>query len=189
MANELEKVNRSFYVSVHCWLKHNFGVATKCESKDCVGKSKIYQWSKKRDVKYDFKRKNFIQLCKSCHAKYDISEKTRKKMRQSSRNAKKTHCKRGHLFDEENTIIQKSGARSCRKCCQANKVLYNKTSPKPKEWRERNKEKMRKYHREYARKYRLTEKYKKTTKKYYNKHKERLNAEARKRRQDRKITN
>lgn len=28
----------------------------------------------------------------------------------------KTHCKRGHLFTEENTIITSNGSRNCRKC-------------------------------------------------------------------------
>ena len=30
--------------------------------------------------------------------------------------AAKTHCKRGHLFDEANTIRNKKGFRSCREC-------------------------------------------------------------------------
>lgn len=28
-----------------------------------------------------------------------------------------THCKRGHPFDEENTVMRKSGKRMCRACC------------------------------------------------------------------------
>lgn len=28
----------------------------------------------------------------------------------------KTHCKRGHLYDEANTYVQPSGARACRTC-------------------------------------------------------------------------
>lgn len=31
-------------------------------------------------------------------------------------NAKKTHCKRGHPYDEKNTYINPNGARSCRVC-------------------------------------------------------------------------
>lgn len=34
----------------------------------------------------------------------------------ASINAAKTHCKRGHEFDAENTIRSKSGARQCREC-------------------------------------------------------------------------
>lgn len=31
-------------------------------------------------------------------------------------NAKKTHCKRGHALDAENTEIRKNGQRACRAC-------------------------------------------------------------------------
>lgn len=31
-------------------------------------------------------------------------------------NAKKTHCVRGHLFDEKNTRLAKNGQRVCRAC-------------------------------------------------------------------------
>lgn len=37
-------------------------------------------------------------------------------------NAIKTHCKRGHPFDEENTGRDAKGNRSCRKC----KVMHNR---------------------------------------------------------------
>lgn len=33
-----------------------------------------------------------------------------------ARNARKTHCKRGHLFDENNTLFNKRGGRSCKAC-------------------------------------------------------------------------
>lgn len=31
-------------------------------------------------------------------------------------NARKTHCHRGHPFDEENTYFRPNGRRSCRRC-------------------------------------------------------------------------
>lgn len=37
----------------------------------------------------------------------------------SHNNARKTHCKRGHLFDEMNTIVRSEGWRECRTCSQA----------------------------------------------------------------------
>lgn len=36
-------------------------------------------------------------------------------------NAAKTHCKRGHPFDEANTYIRKDGSRFCRACERENK--------------------------------------------------------------------
>jgi hypothetical protein len=35
-----------------------------------------------------------------------------------ARNAAKTHCKRGHPFDEENTYVNKRGGRCCRACAR-----------------------------------------------------------------------
>ena len=34
----------------------------------------------------------------------------------TARNAVKSHCLRGHLFDEHNTIRLRNGGRACRKC-------------------------------------------------------------------------
>lgn len=31
-------------------------------------------------------------------------------------NSEKTHCKRGHLFDEVNTVIRPNGGRACKEC-------------------------------------------------------------------------
>jgi len=31
-------------------------------------------------------------------------------------NARKTHCPKGHPYDERNTCVKKTGFRSCRKC-------------------------------------------------------------------------
>lgn len=33
-------------------------------------------------------------------------------------NSQKTHCKRGHLFDEANTAVLRDGSRSCRTCAR-----------------------------------------------------------------------
>lgn len=41
----------------------------------------------------------------------------------SAQNARKTHCKRGHEFDESNTYIDAFGSRICRKC----KALWART--------------------------------------------------------------
>jgi hypothetical protein len=36
----------------------------------------------------------------------------------SNGNAIKTHCLRGHLFDEENTYVDRKGHRRCRQCAK-----------------------------------------------------------------------
>jgi hypothetical protein len=41
-------------------------------------------------------------------------------------NSSKTHCKRGHIFDEKNTYLRKTGRRLCR-VCEHERYLRNKT--------------------------------------------------------------
>lgn len=38
---------------------------------------------------------------------------------QSAINSRKTHCKRGHEFTQENTIFYKNGVRTCKECARA----------------------------------------------------------------------
>jgi hypothetical protein len=57
-------------------------------------------------------------------------------------NSKKTHCIHGHIFDEENTLYTKSGARQCKKCRDL----------KAKKYREENSEKIKKYLKKYREK-------------------------------------
>lgn len=50
----------------------------------------------------------------------------------------KTHCKHGHAFTPENTIINSHGRRNCRTCTRAINAAYDKRTQrshhKPKEW-------------------------------------------------------
>jgi len=39
-------------------------------------------------------------------------------------NARKTRCKRGHAFDQTNTLITKVGSRQCRICCREKTRRY-----------------------------------------------------------------
>lgn len=57
----------------------------------------------------------------------DINNKDRaSKGRSKSFNSDKTHCKRGHLFDQDNTYFRRNGGRMCRKCA----CLYQKNRKK-----------------------------------------------------------
>lgn len=68
-------MEQKLYSAVHYWLKKKYGKATKCENKECKGTSTNYEWAKKKECEYEKKRENFIMLCKSCHAKQDITKK------------------------------------------------------------------------------------------------------------------
>ena len=57
---------------------------------------------------------------------------------------KKTHCKLGHEFTEENTFIKENGAKGCKRCRSDNQLRY----------KARNLDAVRKYQRERARRIR-----------------------------------
>jgi hypothetical protein len=58
-------------------------------------------------------------------------------------NRDKTHCPKGHLYSGENLLIRTdTGSRRCRECIRQQKQ----------EWRDKNRETLRSYHREYMRK-------------------------------------
>lgn len=58
------------YSGIHNWIKSQLGKADKCESENCDGTSKIFQWSNisglyKRDLL------DWQKLCIKCHHKFD----------------------------------------------------------------------------------------------------------------------
>ncbi len=72
------------YGAVHMWIRRTFGKANVCENPKCVyprkNKSrevtkypKRFEWALIHGQKYEKKRENFISLCKSCHASYDLN--------------------------------------------------------------------------------------------------------------------
>jgi hypothetical protein len=67
------------YFAVHIWLKKYFSKANHCENRDngilsfsCTNKSKNYQWANKKESKYTRYKKDYYQLCISCHKRYDL---------------------------------------------------------------------------------------------------------------------
>jgi len=75
------KLNSSEYWSVHSWLRKTFGKANKCESAECKGTSKNFEWALIKGKEYHKVRENYMMLCISCHRKYDLDkDSTRLKM-------------------------------------------------------------------------------------------------------------
>ena len=52
---------------------------------DCASKSKTFQWALKKGKDYEKNVDNFLQLCSSCHKKYDITDETRDRLRESGK--------------------------------------------------------------------------------------------------------
>ena len=91
-----DKSNSSEYDRIHHWIKKNYGKANRCEAVNCQGKSKVFEWAKKTEAEYDYNRANFMMLCRSCHAKMDVTAETREKMRaiqMGNKNARKQALK------------------------------------------------------------------------------------------------
>jgi len=78
MVNGLDKTTHN---RLHRQLIKINGKAAKCEAGDCSGKSKIFQWALRKGHSYSNKKEDYIQLCVSCHRKYDFNENIRAKLK------------------------------------------------------------------------------------------------------------
>ena len=78
-----QKENPS-YRAVHGWIRSRHGKANKCENENCIYprksargellvKPKSFQWA---NISGEYKRDiaDFIQLCASCHKKFDLNK-------------------------------------------------------------------------------------------------------------------
>jgi hypothetical protein len=68
------KGDTASYTAKHIWIKYHYGKAQSCENVDCSGVSKTYHWSNISGT-YQRDRKDWQQLCVSCHKKYDLLRK------------------------------------------------------------------------------------------------------------------
>ena len=67
-------IDKNQYFNIHMWLRNHYGPADHCDNPRCSGKSKNFQWALLKDKEYAKNRAHFIQLCVSCHIKYDRKE-------------------------------------------------------------------------------------------------------------------
>jgi hypothetical protein len=173
------KITKEFlkeYQAIHHWLKKNYGKADKCENKNCTKKSQTYEWALKPNKEYKRKRENFSKLCKSCHAKQDLTiegiESTRRANIGASRISKKPlYCMKCNELIYEAKI----GTKMCRPCFKEhikkyrfkyNREIKDKEKGKQavKRWIKNNREKYNEYHKEYWRKNFSKKNYEKTNK-------------------------
>lgn len=108
------------YRTAHTRLTRSRGKASQHNCQHCGNQA--YQWAydkqdpdEKRgtirgwgdadhEVVYSAKLEHYVPLCRSCHRSFDHPRK------------RKTHCHKGHPFDERNTYIRADGERNCRRC-------------------------------------------------------------------------
>ena len=77
------EIGQGAYSSIHHWIRKNYGSASHCEATDCTKKSLRFQYALKRDCQYAKNRENYMQLCSSCHAKYDLTPQSIERRRKS----------------------------------------------------------------------------------------------------------
>lgn len=81
-------MDEKIYYSIHGWLRRNFtknNICEKCGKDD----AKKYDWALKKGFKYEKVRNNFIELCRSCHLKYDY---TKERIAKLSKSGKKSYA-------------------------------------------------------------------------------------------------
>lgn len=87
-------IAKNKYKYFHKKLKWINGVAKKCESVDCKSLSpKRFEWALRKGCEYSSNVEDYIQLCPSCHRKYDLTDKARENMSIRKQGEKHNHAK------------------------------------------------------------------------------------------------
>jgi len=82
------KIDKLLYHRIHNWLNYYYGKADKCENIHCPKKTDYFTYALIKGKKYEKKRSNFIMLCRSCHAIYDLTKEGMKKKSQKMKGRK-----------------------------------------------------------------------------------------------------
>lgn len=66
------------YKNCHAYINRHYGKATKCENLDCTYQNpKRFEWALIKGKIYSKDINDYLQLCPSCHRKYDFTEEKR----------------------------------------------------------------------------------------------------------------
>lgn len=84
--------------NIHQNIRYRHGKASKCQNPLCENKSVNFEWALIKGRNYTEDIKDYMQLCVSCHRKYDYTDSQRKKI--SDNNKGKS------LHGRERAIIQ-----------------------------------------------------------------------------------
>lgn len=105
--------NEASYYAIHMWIKKYWGCPDHCDMCHCESASR-YEWCNK-DKQYKRNREDWLQLCPSCHRKYDLSI-----IREQVYG---NRCKNGHLYTD-NIFLNTRGHRVCRQCSRESQRRY-----------------------------------------------------------------
>lgn len=93
------------YWAIHAWIRRKYDQTGICEH--CGKTEGTTEWAN-RDHEYRRSRDDWMELCRSCHRRYDDKVFGRSKRP----HLRKTHCLRGHLFDS----TYPNGKSRCKRC-------------------------------------------------------------------------
>ena len=63
------------YNNCHAYINRHYGKANKCENSECDFENpKRFEWALLKDKEYSKNIEDYIQLCPSCHRKYDFTD-------------------------------------------------------------------------------------------------------------------
>lgn len=102
------KGEKASYAAIHMWIKKHWGQPDHCDICHCENASR-YEWCDK-DKKYRRVREDWIQVCPSCHRKYDADL-----IREQVYGGLNV-CKHGHQCLPEDIYINPKGHRECKIC-------------------------------------------------------------------------
>lgn len=110
---------------IHEWVRRNWGRPEVCEW--CGEKDQMVEWAN-LDHEYQRVRKDWAQLCRPCHRRYDIDSGIMGKRVDSKTKRPdkyKTECKAGHPLSGDNLYIDPRGNRYCRACRTRRRKEFN----------------------------------------------------------------
>jgi len=86
-----QEITAKEYRKIHGWLHRNYGDANHCDNPKCDSLGTIfetYDWAVIHEKGYAYNISHFMQLCRRCHKRYDISQKENKIIITPSYNSK-----------------------------------------------------------------------------------------------------
>ena len=98
---------------IHRWLKYHFGKANKLSCEFCGKKAR--DWALRKGCNYDKRIEYFIPLCRSCHMKYDMTEKQLKHLKEINLGRSQT---REHIINAHKKQIGRKRSKEFRKKCR-----------------------------------------------------------------------
>jgi len=115
------KGENASYSAKHYWVSSRFGRPSKCEFCETEDSPK-YEWANVSG-NYIRERSDWKRLCKKCHIAFDrVPERSwaTREVKGNARGykiARKTHCRRGHEYNNQNTYYHNNSpyCRLCRK--------------------------------------------------------------------------